>query len=504
MSKAIPVMIQGTHSDAGKSVITTAFCRIYSQYGYKVAPFKSQNMSLNSYITNDGKEIGRAQGVQAEAARTDATTDMNPILIKPLSENTSQVVVNGRPLQNMKAGDYRQDFYEQGLSVIENCYRRLSAEYDRVVIEGAGSPAEINLNDRELVNMRVAKIAEAPVILVGDIDRGGVFASLVGTLQLLSEEERDRVVGVIINKFRGDVSLLQSGLDWFEKYTGKPVLGVIPFLPNLNIDAEDSVILESYSNRKGEENLIDIAVIQYPKISNFTDADPFSVEEDCNIRYVKYSHQLGNPDIVILPGSKNTIEDLQYLKKTGIAKKIQQLAKHGKKIIGICGGYQMLGELVSDPEAVEGEKRKEKGLTLLPITTVLSQEKTTVRSKGKLKLHNMFFHVEGYEIHMGNTNLTSGGFSPLINKPNNEWDGCINNNETVIGSYFHGLFHNDTFRWFLLNQTRLEKGLQPIDNRPSFNQIREEAYDKIADHVRKHVDMEKVEMLVTGFKGEFL
>lgn len=275
MSRAVPVMIQGTHSDAGKSAIVTALCRIFVQDGFKTAPFKSQNMALNSYITVDGKEIGRAQGVQAEAARIVATTDMNPILIKPNGNVESQIVVHGRPYMNMKAGEYREEFFQQGLQVIREAYDRLSKSYERIVIEGAGSPAEINLNDRELVNMRVARIANAPVILVGDIDKGGVFASLVGTLQLLEPEDRKRVIGVIINKFRGDVALLQPGLTWFEEYTGVPVLGVVPYIENLLIEAEDSLVLHTYTSKQDESKEMDIAVIRHPMISNFTDLDPF-------------------------------------------------------------------------------------------------------------------------------------------------------------------------------------------------------------------------------------
>lgn len=274
MAKALPIMFQGTNSDVGKSVVVTAFCRIFAQDGYVTAPFKSQNMALNSYITIDGKEIGRAQGVQAEAAGITATTDMNPILIKPNRDHESQIVVHGKPYKNMEAGAYRQEFFQTGIRLIQESLSVLFENYERLVIEGAGSPAEINLNDRELVNMRVARMANAPVILIGDIEKGGVFASLVGTLQLLEPEDRDRVIGVIINKFRGDLQLLEPGLTWFEEYTGKKVLGVIPYMENLNIDAEDSVILQQYTSAPNSEKELDIAVIRYPRISNFTDVDP--------------------------------------------------------------------------------------------------------------------------------------------------------------------------------------------------------------------------------------
>ncbi|WP_226665306.1 cobyric acid synthase [Metabacillus litoralis] len=499
MSKSLPIMFQGTHSDAGKSVIVTAFCRIFVQDGYKTAPFKSQNMALNSYITFDGKEIGRAQGVQAEAANIQATTNMNPILIKPNRLNESQIVVHGRPFKNMEAGAYRREFFDTGVKLIQNSLGVLKQSYDRIVIEGAGSPAEVNLNDRELVNMRVAKMANAPVVLIGDIEKGGVFASLVGTLQLLEKEDRDRVVGVIINKFRGDIRLLQSGLDWFENYTGKKVLGVIPYLPHLNIDAEDSVILNSYTAIADEEKEIDIAVIQYPKISNFTDVDPFTIEPDCHVRFITKPDQLKNPDIVILPGSKNTIEDLQFLRESGLAHKLLQLQKKGKTtFFGICGGYQMLGLQVFDPLAIESPHYSTEGLGFLPLHTTITQEKTTILSEGVLSYQQQSIPVKGYEIHMGKTKREDKN-APLI-KLANSLDGCKTSDEKVIGTYFHGIFHNDTFREVLLNSIRKEKELAPISNRRSFNMIREEAYDRLADHVRNHVDVQYIETKMLEFQ----
>ncbi|MBM7603002.1 adenosylcobyric acid synthase [Metabacillus crassostreae] len=499
MSKALPIMFQGTHSDAGKSVIVTAFCRIFVQDGYKTAPFKSQNMALNSYITFDGKEIGRAQGVQAEAANIQATTNMNPILIKPNRLNESQIVVHGKPYRNMEAGAYRREFFHTGLSLIQESLAVLKETYERIVIEGAGSPAEVNLNDRELVNMRVAKMANAPVVLIGDIEKGGVFASLVGTLQLLEKEDRDRVVGVIINKFRGDIRLLKPGLDWFENYTGKKVLGVIPYLQHLNIDAEDSVILNSYTALSDEDKEIDIAVIQYPKISNFTDVDPFTIEPDCHVRFITKVDQLKNPDIVILPGSKNTIEDLQFLKNSGIAQKLAQLQQKGKTLFfGICGGYQMLGIQVNDPFAIESPHYSTEGLGLLPLHTTITQEKTTTLSEGVLTYQKQNYLVKGYEIHMGETKLENYN-APLI-KLASSLDGCKAFDEKVIGTYFHGIFHNDAFREAMLNNVRQQKGLPPIMNRSSFNQIREEAYDNLADHVRKHVDVEYIENKMAEFQ----
>ncbi|MEH7415497.1 cobyric acid synthase [Neobacillus drentensis] len=499
MVKALPLMFQGTNSDVGKSVVVTAFCRIFAQDGYKTVPFKSQNMALNSYITVDGKEIGRAQGVQAEAAGIQATTDMNPILLKPNRDNQSQIVVHGKPYKNMEAGRYRQEFFQTGLELIQQSLSTLSQHYERIVIEGAGSPAEINLNDREMVNMRVAKMADAPVILIGDIEKGGVFASLVGTLQLMERADRDRVIGVIINKFRGDIRLLESGLTWFEEYSGKPVLGVIPYLHNLNIDAEDSVILNQYTSTQNTEKELDIAVIQYPKISNFTDVDPFFAEPDCHVRFITRADQLHGSDLVILPGSKNTIEDLLFLRKSGIAQKIAELQKKKHTVLfGICGGYQMLGDKIEDPLAIESLHQEIEGLQLLPIETTITKEKTTILSNGMLHLFRKTFDVTGYEIHMGET-LRTGASQGLI-FTNEKWDGCHSLDETIIGTYFHGIFHNDEFREELLNQIRRKKGLEPIHNRPSFNLLREEAFDRLAEHVREHVKLDIIEQLMKDYQ----
>ncbi|GLH62788.1 cobyric acid synthase [Parageobacillus sp. G301] len=492
MAKALPIMFQGTHSDAGKSIIATAFCRIFAQNGWKTAPFKSQNMSLNSYVTVDGKEIGRAQGIQAEAAGVVATTDMNPILIKPSREHESQIVVHGKPYKNMQAFAYRGEFFEKGLAIIRESLDVLMNEYDRLVIEGAGSPAEINLNDRELVNMRVARMANAPVVLIGDIERGGVFASLVGTLQLLDKEDRKRIIGVIINKFRGDLALLKPGLDWFEQYTGVPVLGVVPYLEDLHIDAEDSVSLEQMSTAVNPDKDIDIAVIRYPKISNFTDVDPFLTEPDCHVRFVTTASQLGKPDLLILPGSKNTIEDLLYMKKNGIAEQIAQLNKHHRvTIIGICGGYQMLGARIRDPFGVETPLREIAGLNLLPIETTLEREKTTILSEGIVTFSGERFAVKGYEIHMGRSEPLAGHISLI--EMHGRKEGGKSEDERVIGTYFHDLFHNDAFREALLNKIRREKGLAPIYGRQSFRTIREQAFDRLADHVKRHVCIEEIE-----------
>lgn len=499
-SQALPLMIQGTSSDAGKSVIATAFCRIFAQDGYRTAPFKSQNMALNSYVTIDGKEIGRAQGVQAEAAGIVATTDMNPILIKPTRDAESQIVVNGEPYGNMKAMAYRTEFYDQGLRVIEDAYQRLATSYDRIVIEGAGSPAEVNLNDRELVNMRVARLVNAPVILVADIERGGVFASLVGTLQLLEPQDRERVIGVIINRFRGDLSLLQPGLDWFERYTGKPVLGVVPFIPDLWIDAEDSLILHRYQGQAEKTREIDIAVIRYPRISNFTDIDPFFVEPDCRVRFVTRTEELGEPDLVILPGSKNTLEDLLFLRKTGLEQSILDLHRAGRSFLaGICGGYQMLGSVIYDPAGVESPLKSAAGMGLIPMETTMEQRKTTVLSRGVAAFAGEKIPLDGYEIHMGRSVFT-GQASPFI-RLEDRTDGYCDEERRVLGTYFHGLFHSDPLRMRLLNALRKRKGLAPITERPSFVALREQGFDLIADTVRSHVRLDIIEEQMRAFQG---
>jgi adenosylcobyric acid synthase len=496
MFDGTPIMVQGTHSDAGKSAVVTALCRIFAQDGYRTAPFKSQNMALNSYITVDGKEIGRAQGVQAEAAGVVATTDMNPILIKPTGDYQSQIVVHGVPYRNMKAGEYRQDFYEKGLQLIEESYNRLKKSCEVIVIEGAGSPAEINLNDRELVNMRVARLTNSPVILVGDIEKGGVFASLVGTLQLLEPEDRKRVIGVVINKFRGDVTLLEPGLKWFEEYTGVPVLGVIPYVPNLNIEAEDSVILDSYSSKQDSSKELDIAVIRFPLISNFTDMDPFFAEPDCHVRYVQKAEALGEPDMVLLPGSKNTLGDLLFLHEKGLANRIQTLAAQGTPIFGICGGFQMLGEAVEDEHRVESSLKVMPGLGLIPMKTSISQKKTTVLSRGVVMFEQKEIPVEGYEIHMGETEAGKD-ILPFV-RLSTRSEGV--QDENITGTYFHGIFHNDEFRERLLNSLRHRKGLPPIVNRTSFARLREESFDRLAAVVREHVSLELIYRKMAEFQ----
>lgn len=491
MQKAKAIMIQGTSSDVGKSVICTALCRIFSNDGYRVAPFKSQNMALNSYITSDGGEIGRAQGVQAEAARIKATTDMNPILLKPKQDMVSEVVVHGKHYIDMDAKTYRNDFVEQVMPIVRESVERLQQSYDIIVLEGAGSPAEINLKKRDIANMRMAHLTDAAVILVADIDRGGVFASIVGTLALLDEEERKRVKGLLINKFRGMKELLDDGLTWVEEETGIPVLGVIPYI-DVHIEAEDSLALSSLKLKKPKQGefAVDVAMIRLPRISNFTDIDPFFEEPEVGVRIISKVEELGAPDLLIIPGTKNTMDDLVWLKERGFDTAIQKLHARGTKIFGICGGYQMLGEVLIDEDGIEGSGSTEDGLQLLPIQTIFTPNKKTVQVKGKITALEL--DVEGYEIHLGRTTLSNDA-KPFLQLEDGRIDGAISQDGQVIGTYLHGIFHNRLYTRTLVNELRGKKNLQLLpSNVKSDLQMREEAYELLASHVREHIDMDKL------------
>lgn len=504
------LMLQGTASDVGKSVITAAICRILLQDGWSVAPFKSQNMSLNSYVTLDGKEIGRAQGMQADACKITATTDMNPILLKPTKEMTSQVIVHGKPYASYNAREYRESFLPQAESIVKEALRRLTSKYDIVVLEGAGSPAEVNLKDRDIVNMRMADWANAPVILIGDIDRGGVFASFVGTLEILSSEERKRVKGFVINKFRGDVSLLKSGVEWLEQKTGIPVLGVIPFMNGMDIEDEDSASLlrikEFQPQRNGDQQL-DIGVIALPRISNFTDFDPLIKEEDVHLRYIRKASEWGNPDAVIIPGSKNTLEDLHFIKEQGLDELLLQHQDRGGFVVGICGGYQMLGASIKDPDQLESELLQAQGLGLIPSETVFLQKKKTVQVIGQAETGEdgaKELPIHGFEIHMGRTRFVKPVIQPFTLRIHDaeldsvHREGVRNEDWTVFGTYVHGVFHNDDFRRFWLNRIRVSKGWTELPVRIRFMEEREAAFDKLAQHVRDHLDMEKVYEMLRG------
>ncbi|OEG61987.1 MAG: cobyric acid synthase CobQ [Halanaerobium sp. MDAL1] len=500
------VMIQGTASDAGKSILAAALCRVLAQDGYRAAPFKSQNMSLNSYITDAGREIAVAQVVQAEAAEVKAEVNMSPILMKPIADNMSQIILKGEVFKNMKAAAYFAE-KERLLKIIKEAVSELKANYDLLVLEGGGNPAEVNLRDKDLVNMKAAEIAAAPVILVADIDKGGVFASIVGTLDLLTENERKRVKGIIVNKFRGEPEAFKSGVELIEKQTGKKVLGVMPYLDKLNLPSEDSLQQQIYSN---QDYKIDIAVIAYPGMSNFTDFDYFKTEKVVQIRYVQKEAELKEPDLIILPGSKTTINDLQFLYDSNLAAEIVKQAEQGTEIIGICGGYQMLGQKISDPDNLEGSEHEIAGLSLLQIRTVLEAKKVTrqVRAESLNKLK--FFQssreqvLTGFEIHQGKTIRVSEQ-QPLFKLKRQKsgevekivFDGTVNESGNVWGTYLHDIFKNDGFRKSLINHLLTKKGLSPdSESEKTAAEIREDNYNYLAAEFRKHIDLEELYKII--------
>lgn len=494
------LMVLGTGSHVGKSVIVTALCRIFAGRGYSVAPFKAQNMSLNSWITDDGSEIGIAQAIQAKACGIPPTADMNPILLKPKGDSRSQVIVLGKPYADRTAGDY-YDSIEDMVNVVGGAYERLVQQYDIIVIEGAGGAAEINLYHRDVVNIGTARMLRPPVILVGDIERGGVFASIYGTLKLLPDDIAPLVKGIIINKFRGDPAILEPGVRQLEELTGVPVLGVIPYT-GLSIPSEDSVSIADKARCAPKDNrLVDIAVIRLPRISNFTDFEP--LEPYSNVQYIEPGCDLGHPDALIIPGTKNTIDDLKLLQDCGSDTRILELAQAGIPIIGICGGYQMLGKTITDSgiEGVSGDAAVLNGLGLLDIATYFTgYEKQTVRTektvtgKGPMLASICGQQVSGYEIHMGKTRLISG--TPAFGD-----DGCINKEGLVWGTYLHGLFENenvrDAFLEFLYN-----------GRDTSYRDVRDKAgyidpYHRLAMHFQAHVDMDAIErMLADRVTGE--
>ena len=502
------IMMMGTSSHVGKSILTTALCRILYRQGRRVVPFKAQNMALNSYVTRNGEEMGRAQVAQAEAAGLEPMVDMNPVLLKPTGNAQSQVIIMGRPVGNMSAREYHRGYSLKAFGAVKDALARLDREYDTIVIEGAGSPAEINLKANDIVNMRVAKHLQAPVLLIADIDRGGALASLVGTLELLDEEERALVKGLVINKFRGDVTLLTPAIDFLEEKTGKPVLGVIPHIEQMGIDDEDSVSLQEKMTVPTDGD-VKIAVIQTPKISNFTDFDALGSERDVSLYYVQDREGLGQPDIIMLPGSKNTTEDMLYLEKSGLADLIKAHAAAGKPVIGICGGYQMLGEMICDPEHTESENDQVAGLGLLGMRTVFAREKLT--SQVKAVCRDLLFlnqrisadNLQGYEIHMGHTEFTRQGDShPFVitERRNIECENVegTSNCANVFGTYIHGIFDNDSFRRSVLNAVRMSKGLNPLEAVRNVAAEKQQAYEHLADVVEQALDMEKLYAIMDG------
>jgi adenosylcobyric acid synthase (glutamine-hydrolysing) (EC 6.3.5.10) len=496
------IQICGTGSGVGKSVMVAAFCRIFLQDGYHACPFKAQNMALNSYVTKDGGEIGRAQATQAQAARLEPSVDMNPILIKPMSDRKAQIILKGKPLKNMSVYEYVRYKREAGDTVFES-FNRLAREYEIVVIEGAGSPAEINLKSHDIVNMRMAKRAHAPVILVGDIDKGGVFAWFVGTLELLTKDERKMIKGFIINKFRGDKRLLRSGINFLEKKTGIKVLGVIPYFKDIKIPEEDSVPLEkrsagSNTQVTAENNVIDLAVISLPHISNFTDFDALENEPDVRLRYISSVEEFGRPDVLIIPGTKSTVFDLHYLKKSGIAEKIRQTFERDPflNLIGLCGGYQMLGERIYDRETTESAEKQTSGLGFLPVVTSFKKEK--ILSQIKAEEITSGLGVSGYEIHHGRTRIFKKcrpvfRITERQGKKTEDFDGASSEEGRIWGTYMHGVFDEDDFRRSFLNKIRLKKNWQPLASL-SFNLDNE--FDKLADLVRKNLDMKSLYRII--------
>lgn len=486
MAKAI--MIQGTMSNAGKSLLCTGLCRIFAQDGYRVAPFKSQNMALNSFVTKDGLEMGRAQVVQAEAACTEPDVRMNPLLLKPMGNSSSQVILCGEVLGNYSAREYYKIRPTLTKDVLA-AYNSLAAENDIIVIEGAGSPAEINLPKDDFVNMGMARLASAPVLLVGDIDRGGVFAQLYGTVAILPEDEQKMIRGTIINKFRGDPALLGDGRDILKNLTGKPVVGVVPYI-DVDIDDEDS--LAERLNRTYGESVLDIAVVYLPHISNFTDFAVLEATPGVAVRYVKKADELGKPDMVIVPGSKNTIGDLRWMRQSGMEAAVKNLHESGTVIFGICGGYQMLGRVIEDNANVEGGGVIS-GMGLLPTKTVFEEEKHRTQSRGTvLAAGGILSAIEntsvyGYEIHMGSTVLLDDA-EPLLRLENGTRDGCHCGN--VYGCYLHGFFDSDECRRAVLNALAKKKGVELEVASITVEEYKDEQYNILADNLRKHIDME--------------
>jgi adenosylcobyric acid synthase len=499
------LMVQGTASGAGKSVLTAALCRLFARAGYRVAPFKSQNMALNAYVTADGREIGRAQAAQAEAAGIDATVDMNPILLKPEAEDRSQVVVRGRAVASV---DWRQYalMQPQLLSVVAESLDRLRRSHDLVLIEGAGSPAEINLAATEIVNMRIARLADARVLLVGDIDRGGVFAAFVGTLVLLDPADRARVGGLVVNKFRGDPALLASGLDEIAARTGVPVLGVVPWIAGPLAPAEDSLDLEAPPGpvlAGGETTAIEIAVVKLPRIANFDDFEPLAAEPGVRVSFVTTADALRSADLIVLPGSKSTVADLAWLRATRLGEAIAAAAAAGRPVLGICGGFQMLGRAVHDPDGVESSSPTTPGLGLLPVETVFGREKITVRVRARVAAAPGPFtaaagsEVTAYEIHAGLTRPLAdapGLFAVLerAGEPADGTDGAASASGAVAGTYFHGLFANDALRRAFLNHLAALTGHAPD---PRWGSPRGDRWARLAAVVGAALDLPAVAKL---------
>ncbi|WMB73933.1 cobyric acid synthase [Shewanella oncorhynchi] len=505
--RAAVLMVQGTTSDAGKSTLVAGICRLLARQGIKVAPFKPQNMALNSAVTIDGGEIGRAQALQAVACYLEPHTDFNPILLKPSSDTGAQIIVHGKALTTLEAsaffGPKSKDYKAMALGAVLESFERLTGQYQTIVVEGAGSPAEINLREGDIANMGFAEAVDCPVIIIADIDKGGVFAHLVGTLALLSESEQARVKGFVINRFRGDISLLQSGLDWLETYTQKPVLGVLPYLHDLHLDAEDALI---DSPTKQAKSRFKVRVLVYPRTSNHTDFDPLRLHPDIDFDYVSLQTQAAShathlpaADVLILPGSKNVRADLAFLRQQGWDKDIATHLRYGGKVLGICGGYQMLGQSIADPLGIEDSAGDTAGLGYLPLSTELKAEKQLRRVSGELTLLGQKVAVKGYEIHCGESSYLIPRLeqtnAPLQLIPESTSvsfaDGLQSDDGQILGTYLHGLFDSPDacqliLRWAGLNDAKA------ID----INQIREQQLDRLADVLAEHLDMQKLQPIL--------
>jgi adenosylcobyric acid synthase len=494
------LMIQGTGSGVGKSIITAALCRAFYREGHKVAPFKAQNMSLNSYVTEDGGEIGRAQVFQAEACGIAPHVTMNPILLKPSADNNSQVIVMGKVMGQRNAKDYYSD-RPNFIKEVAGAFDSLKNQYELIVLEGAGSPAEINLRQHDMVNMAMAEMADAPVLIVGDIDRGGVFAWMKGTLDLLSEAEQKRVHGFIINQFRGDIDLLKPGIEQFEEMTGKPILGVIPFDAELFVDEEDAIPHHSSPLVSHGQGVIDVAIVQLPRIANFTDFSPLVSDPGVAVRYVRSPVQAGSPDLLILPGTKNTIGDMQFIQSMGWDTYIQCLHKEGGLILGICGGFQMMGTHLSDPYHIESKIEEIEGLGFIQATTVMDQEKVTRRRIIPTLTSSVFeagLEVDGYEIHSGRTHFQKE--YPLLFQPaNGECSyslGLSNEAGNVIGTYLHGFLDNDSIREAFLNYVRKKRNLPQPEEKFYYREFRSRQLERLADLVTQSIDMNEVKRII--------
>lgn len=473
-------MVQGTTSDAGKSVLVAGLCRVLARRGIKVAPFKPQNMALNSAVTADGGEIGRAQAVQAQACGVEPTVHMNPVLLKPNSDTGAQVILQGRALSNMEATGYH-DYKKVAMNTVLDSYARLQAEYQSVMIEGAGSPAEINLRENDIANMGFAEAADVPVIIIADIDRGGVFAHLYGTLALLSESEQLRVKGFVINRFRGDIALLQSGLDWLEAKTGKPVIGVLPYLHGFDLEAEDAI---TQAQTLSSNSKLNIVVPVLTRISNHTDFDALRLNPDIDLRYVGKGERIENADLILLPGSKSVRDDLAYLRSQGWDQDIKRHLRFGGKVMGICGGYQMLGRVIRDPLGVEGEAGESEGLGLLNVSTELTAEKTLRNVQGELILPQGKAKVSGYEIHVGRTTLDDASSSAIITLDNGNSDGLLSDCQQVLGTYMHGIFDSFPATELICHWA----GAADISYYDHVTQ-KEQAINRIADAIEEHLNL---------------